>query len=81
MKVEPTHSGMRTSDQFINEWPMMPDTAIMTRRSPRFLGDGIDMSWPKAKPSGVQMIAVQSDVPAVNSVGDMSFFDCFDAMK
>ena len=81
VKVEPTHSGIRTSDQFIKTWPMIPDPIAIAASSAQFFHEGHDMSWPNMNPSGVTMIAVHSAVPAVNSVGVTLPFDCFDAMK
>ncbi len=81
VNVEPTHSGIRTSDQFIIAWPISPDVAAIRTSQPQLVADGHDMSWPNAKPSGAQIAIVQREVPAVNSVEVMVFFEFFDVMK
>src|SRR6056297_615378 len=81
VNVEPTHSGILTSDQFIRACPTRPEPTAMAISRPQLVSDGHDMSCPKATPSGAQMNAVHSAVPAVNSVGVIVFFEFFDVMK
>ncbi len=81
VNVEPTHSGMRTSDQFIMAWPIRPELTAIRISQPQFVADGHDMSWPKTNPSGAQIAMVHSAVPAVNSVEVIVFFEFFEAMK
>ncbi len=81
VNVEPTHSGIRTSDQFIIAWPISPDVAAISTSHAQLPADGHDMSWPNTKPSGAHIAVVHSAVPAVNSVDVIVFFEFFDAMK
>src|SRR6056297_782322 len=75
VNVEPTHSGIRTSDQFISAWPTMPAPTAMAISQAQFVADGHDMSWPEISPIGAQISAVHSAVPAVNSVDVRRFLE------
>ena len=69
MRIDPTHNGIRTRDQFINECPIKPATVAKMNSHTISLPEGTVRATEKIRAITKFRIPVITPVAAVNSSG------------